>query len=80
MPILAKDEALSWRLCKQAFGAQKTSKHTLKSRSTQNESLFGANFGIIGSFFFGNKQGETVAVNGDRYRVMLKEFLFTKII
>ena len=33
--------------------------------------------GIIGSFFFfENKQ---VTVNGDRYRAMLKEFLFTKI-
>ena len=28
-------------------------------------------------FFFENKQGETVTVNGDRYRV--NEFLFTKI-
>ena len=25
------------------------------------------------------KQGETVTVNGDRYRAMLNEFLFTKI-
>ena len=35
--------------------------------------------GIIGSFFFENEQGEPVADNGDRYRAMLKEFLFTKI-
>ena len=34
---------------------------------------------IIGPFFFENKQGETVTVNGDRYRGMLNEFLFTKI-
>ena len=27
-----------------AFGAQKTRTHTLKSRRTQNESLFGADF------------------------------------
>ena len=27
------------------FGAQKTRTHTLKSRRTQNESLFGADFG-----------------------------------
>ena len=27
------------------FGAQKTSTHTLKRRRTQNESLFGADFG-----------------------------------
>ena len=35
--------------------------------------------GIIGTFFFGNKQGEAVTVNGNRYRAMLNEFLFTKI-
>ena len=34
---------------------------------------------IIGPFFFENEQGEAVAVNGDRYRAMLNEFLFTKI-
>ena len=26
-----------------------------------------------------NEQGEVVTVNGDRYRAMLNEFLFTKI-
>ena len=36
-------------------------------------------FGLIGPFFFKNEQGEAVTVNGDRYRVMLNEFLFTKI-
>ena len=35
--------------------------------------------GIIGTFFFENEQWEAVTVNGDRYRVMLNEFLFTKI-
>ena len=30
-------------------------------------------------FFFENKLGEAVTVNGDLYRAMLKEFLFTKI-
>ena len=35
--------------------------------------------GIIGSFFFENEQEEAVTVNGDRYRAMLNEFLFTKI-
>ena len=30
-------------------------------------------------FFFENEQGETVTVNGDRYRNMLNKFLFTKI-
>ena len=29
--------------------------------------------------FFENEQGEAVRVNGDRYRVTLHEFLFTKI-
>ena len=35
--------------------------------------------GIIGPFFFENEQGKAVTVNGDRYRAMLKEFLFTRI-
>ena len=54
----------------------------MKSRCTQNESLFDEGFwsiGIIGTFFFENEQGEAVTVNGYRYRAMLNEFLFTKI-
>ena len=35
--------------------------------------------GIIGPFFFENEQGAAVTVNGERYRVMLNEFLFPKI-
>ena len=35
--------------------------------------------GIIGQFFFENKQREDVTVHGDRYQAMLNEFLFTKI-
>ena len=39
--------------------------------------------GIIGPFLFENEQGkrggEVVTVNGDRYRAMLNEFLFTNI-
>ena len=35
--------------------------------------------GIIGLFFFKNKQGAAVTVNGERYRTMLNEFLFPKI-
>ena len=35
--------------------------------------------GIIGSFFFENEQGEAVTVNGDHYRTMQNEVLFTKI-
>ena len=34
--------------------------------------------GIIWPFFFENEPGEAVTVNGDRYRAMLDEFLFTK--
>ena len=30
-------------------------------------------------FIFENEQGEAVTVNGDRYRLTLNEFLFTKI-
>ena len=35
--------------------------------------------GIIGPFFFENKQEESVTVNGDRYRALLNEFLIPKI-
>ena len=35
--------------------------------------------GVIGPIFFENEQGEAVTVNGDRYKAMLKEFLFKKI-
>ena len=56
---------------------------TLKIQRTQNESMFGADFvpEPIWSrqFFFENEPEETVSVNGDRYRAMLNEFLFTKI-
>ena len=34
---------------------------------------------LIGLGFFENEHGEAVTVNGDRYRVMLNEFLFRKI-
>ena len=34
--------------------------------------------GIIGPFFFENEQEKAVTVDGDRYRAMLNEFLFTK--
>ena len=35
--------------------------------------------GIIGPFFFENDQGAAVTVNGERYHVILNEFLFQKI-
>ena len=33
----------------------------------------------MGQYFFENEPGEAATVNGDRYRAMLNEFLFTKI-
>ena len=35
--------------------------------------------GITVPVFFENEQGEAVTVNGDHYRAILNEFLFTKI-
>ena len=35
--------------------------------------------GIIGRLVFKNEQGEAVTDNGDHYRAMLNEFLFSKI-
>ena len=35
--------------------------------------------GIIIPFFFENEQGQVFIVNGDRYRAILNEVLFTKI-
>ena len=37
------------------------------------------NWVIFKGLKLGHKQGEAVTVNGDRYRAMLNEFLFTKI-
>ena len=34
---------------------------------------------IIGPFFFKNKQGTVVSVDGERYRAILNKFLFPKI-
>ena len=49
--------------------------HTLTSRRTQNESLFGADFDPV---FFENEEGKAFTVNGDRYRAMLNEFFVHK--
>ena len=35
--------------------------------------------GLIGPFFFENKKEEAIIVNGEHYRAMLNEFLFTKM-
>ena len=64
------------------LAAQKTRTHTLKSRRTQKRVTVKCGFwsrGIIWPFFYENEQAEAVSVNGDRYRAMLNEFLFTKI-
>ena len=64
------------------FGAQKNCTHALECRLNQNESLLICGFcsrGIIGPFFLENEQGVAVTVNGERYRTMLNEILFTKI-
>ena len=51
--------------------AQKTRMHTLKSRRTQNESLFLMR--ILVQRSSKNEQGEAVTVNGDCYRVILNK-------
>ena len=33
----------------------------------------------MGNFSFENDQGDSITINGDHYRAMLNEFLFTKI-
>ena len=66
-----------WRVCKQA----KLS-HFAHRKPDAPKTGHCCGFwsrGIIGPFFFENEQAEEVTVNGDRYRAMLNEFLFTKI-
>ena len=58
----------SWRLCKQEK----------LSHLARIHCGFWSK-GIIGPFFFENERGEAVTVNGDRYRAILNEILFTKI-
>ena len=92
MPILAKhiiftDEAhfdLGRHVNKQNYRIWGTeNQHTYIDKPTQlKRATVWYGFwsrGIIVPFFFENKQGEAVTVNGDRYRAMLNEFLFTKI-
>lgn len=35
--------------------------------------------GIIGPYFFRNEEGRAVTVNGDRYRAMLRDFLYPEL-
>ena len=59
------------------FGAQITRTYTLKSRVSVWCGF--CTRGILGLFVFENEEGEAVTVNGDHYRALLNEFLFTKI-
>ena len=89
MPTLTKNHPFrwssfwSWRLCKQAklshLGHRKPARIHRKANAPKTSHCGFWTRGIIGSFFFGNEQGKAVTVNGDRYRAMLNEFLFTKI-
>ena len=67
----------SWQVCKQAklshLGHRKPPGIHWNADATKRD------FGPVGPFFFENEQGEAVIVNGDRYRAMLNEFLFTKM-
>ena len=92
MPILAKeivfsDEAhfdLGWHVNKQNYriwGTENTHPYIEKPTHPKRVTV-GCRFwsrGIIGPFLFENEKGEAVTINGDRYRAMLIEFLFTKI-
>ena len=70
----------SWRLCKQAKLSHLW--HKKPARIHWKRVSVWCSFwsrGIIGPFFFENEQGKAVTVNGDNYRTMLNEFLFTNI-
>ena len=65
-----------------AFRAQKTRTLTFEKSTHPKRVTVWCGYwsrGIIGPLFFENEQGEAVAVNGNRYRAMLNEFLSTKI-
>ena len=91
MPILAKKKNYlfrwsslwSWRVCKKASHLAQRKPHAYIEKPTHPKRItvwcgFWSR-GIIRSFCFENEQGETVTVNGNRYRAMLNEFLFIKI-
>ena len=73
----------SWLVCKQAklshLGHRKPERIQNKTQAKRVTVWCGFwSRGIIGPFSFGNEQGKSVTVNGNRYR-LLNEFLFTKI-
>ena len=82
MAILAKKIQLFrwisfwfWRVCKQVklshLGHRKPARVTVWCGFWSR--------GRIGQFFFENEQGEAATANGDHYRAMMNEILFTKI-
>ena len=92
MPILTKKNHLfrwssfrSWRVCKQAKLSHLRHRKPVRidwKPLHPKQVIVWCGFwsrGINGPFFFENEQGEAVTVNGDRYRALLNELLFTKI-
>ena len=83
MPILAKKKIIFLDEAHFDLGGY-VNKHNCRIWGTENPKRVTVWCGfwsrsIIGPFFFENEQGEDFTVNGDHYRVMLNEFLFTKI-
>ena len=91
MPILAKryhhlrwSSFWSWRVCKQVklshLGHRKHARIIEKPTHPIRVTVWRWFWckGIIGPFFLENEQGEGVTINGDFYRAMLNELLFTK--
>ena len=90
MPILVKKNQFfrwssfwSWRVCKQTkfshLGHRKPTRIHWKADAPKTSWCGFWSRGIIGTFFLENGQVKTVTVNGDHYRAMLNEVLFTKI-
>ncbi|GFS48818.1 hypothetical protein TNCV_4240741 [Trichonephila clavipes] len=61
-----------------AFGVKLIHKCMSKHRYIQKNSLFGALYGLVESFFK-NDEGHNVTVNGDRYRAMITNFFIPEL-
>ncbi|GFV52265.1 uncharacterized protein TNCV_3197651 [Trichonephila clavipes] len=61
-----------------AFGVKLIHKCMSKHRYIQKNWLFGALYGLVGSFFK-NDEGHNVTVNGDRYRAMITNFFIPEL-
>ena len=89
LPILAKNHLFrwssfwSWLVCKQAkfthLGHSNPYAYIEKLTHPKRGTVWCEFWsrGIIEPFFFENKQGEAVTVNGGRYLVLFNKFLFT---